>query len=79
MAAVVGSLAYNVTMTLGAAALVRPLRIADAGPIRWPAVATLAALARPIFLAHRGKQPIRRSGVLLLAAYPLYLVLALIA
>ena len=79
VAAVVGSFAYNATMTLGAAALVRPLRIADAGPIRGPAVAMLAALALPIVLAHRDKQLTRRSGVLLLAAYPLYLVLALVA
>ncbi|MBA2386273.1 MAG: sodium:calcium antiporter [Acidimicrobiia bacterium] len=43
VAAVVGSFAYNATMTLGAAALVRPLRIADAGPIRLPAVAMFAA------------------------------------
>lgn len=49
VAAVVDSFAYNATMTLGSAALVRPLRIADAGPIRWPAVAMLAARALPSF------------------------------
>jgi len=53
VAAVVGSFAYNATMTLGAAALVRPLRIADAGPIRLPAVVMLVALALPILLAQR--------------------------
>lgn len=40
VAAVVGSFAYNAT--IGAAALVRPLRVTDAGPVRWPAVAMSA-------------------------------------
>lgn len=79
VAAVVGSFAYNATMTLGAAALVRPLRIADAGPIRGPAVAMLAALAVPIVLARRDQQLARRSGVVLLAAYPVFVLIALAA
>lgn len=78
VAAVVGSFAYNATMTLGAAALVRPLRIADAGPIRLPAVAMLAALALPILLAQRHRRLARGSGVLLLAAYPVFILIALI-
>lgn len=79
VAAVVGSFAYNATMTLGAAALVRPLRIADAGAIRGPAVAMLAALAVPIVLARRDQQLARRSGVILLAAYPVFVLIALAA
>lgn len=79
VAAVVGSFAYNATMTLGAAALVRPLRIADAGPIRLPAVVMLAALALPILLAHRHRRLTRGSGVLLLAAYPVFTLIAVIA
>ena len=78
VAAVVGSFAYNATMTLGAAALVRPLRIADAGPIRLPAVVMLAALALPILLAQRHRRLTRGSGVLLLAAYPVFILIALI-
>ncbi len=78
VAAVVGSFAYNATMTLGAAALVRPLRIADAGPIRLPAVVMLAALALPILLAQRHQRLTRRSGVLLLAAYPAFILVAMI-
>jgi len=77
VAAVVGSFAYNATMTLGAAALVRPLRIADAGPIRLPAVAMLAALALPILLAQRHRRLTRGSGVLLLAAYPAFILVAI--
>lgn len=79
VAAVVGSFAYNATMTLGAAALVRPLHIADAGHIRWPAVAMLAALAMPIVLARRDQQLARRSGVILLATYPVFVLIALAA
>ncbi|MEJ7721849.1 MAG: hypothetical protein WKF58_16115 [Ilumatobacteraceae bacterium] len=78
VAAVVGSFAYNATMTLGAAALVRPLRIADAGPIRLPALVMLAALALPILLAQRHRRLTRGSGVVLLAAYPAFILVALI-
>ena len=77
VAAVVGSFAYNATMTLGAAGLVRPLRIADAGPIRGPAIAMLAALALAILLAQRHQRLTRRAGVVLLAAYPIFLFLSL--
>lgn len=79
VAAVVGSFAYNATMTLGAAALVRPLHIADAGHIRWAAVAMLAALAMPIVLAQRDQQLARHSGVILLATYPVFVLIALAA
>ncbi len=79
VAAVVGSFAYNATMTLGTAALARPLRIADAAPIRLPALAMLTALALPILLAQRHQHLARRSGMLLLATYPLFILIALIA
>lgn len=77
VAAVVGSFAYNATMTLGAAALVRPLRIVDAGPLRGPAVLMLGALVLPIVLATAAHRLDRRAGVLLLAAYPLFVLVAL--
>ncbi|HEX7167772.1 MAG TPA: hypothetical protein VF230_12395 [Acidimicrobiales bacterium] len=79
VAAVVGSFAYNATMTLGAAALVRPLRIADAGVIRAPLVAMLVAFALPIVVTWRTGRLDRRSGVVLLAAYPLFIAVALVA
>lgn len=79
VAAVAGSFAYNATMTLGVAALVRPLRISDADLIRAPAVAMLAALALPVVLARRGGELDRRAGVALLAAYPAFIALSLAA
>lgn len=79
VAGVVGSFAYNATMTLGAAAVVRPLRIADAGPIRIPSLAMLVALAIPIVLAVRRRQLTRTDGLVLLGAYPLFVALALVA
>jgi cation:H+ antiporter len=78
VAAVVGSFAYNATMTLGAAALVRPLAVVDAGRLRVPAVLMLAALVLVVALALRRRALTRPDGVVLLALYPafvLYVVL----
>lgn len=79
VAAVVGSFAYNATMTLGVAALVRPLRVVDAGPIRLPSLAMLAALVLPILLAWRRGELRRTDGLTLLAAYPFFVGLALVS
>lgn len=79
VAAVVGSFAYNATMTLGSAAVVRPLQIADAGPIQLPSLIMLAALVLPIALASRRGHLARRSGIVLLAAYPLFVIAALVS
>lgn len=79
VAAVVGSFAYNATMTLGAAALVSPLVITDAGPIRAPALAMVAALLLALALAARGRELTRPAGVMLLAAYPCFVALSLLA
>lgn len=78
VAAVVGSYAYNATMTLGAAAVVNPLRVADAAPLRLPMMAMLVALAAVLLLASVGASLRRRHGVVLLAAYPVFLALALL-
>lgn len=78
VAAVVGSFAYNATMTLGVAALVRPLRISDASAIRAPAGAMLAALALAIVLALPRGSLGRPAGVGLLAAYPAFVALCLL-
>lgn len=72
VAAVVGSFTYNVTMTLGAGALARPLRIADAATLHGPWVAMLAALALALALAFPRRQLRRGAGIVLLAAYPLF-------
>lgn len=74
VAAVVGSFAYNATMSLGAAALARPLVIADAGLLRGPLVIMLLALVAAIALGARRGQLSRSSGVALLIGYVAFVV-----
>jgi len=70
VAGVVGSFAYNVTMSLGAGALARPLRITDATQLHGPWVAMVACLAGVLALAGiMGRLP-RPAGGALLVAYP---------
>ncbi len=63
-------------MTLGAAAVVRPLRLGDVGPLRAPMVAMVLALAGVLGLS-RGGSLGRRRGVALLGVYALFIVLVL--
>ena len=77
VAGVVGSFAYNATMTLGVAALVRPLRLTDASALRVPSVAMIGALALVILLALRHGQLSRSEGIALLTAYPIFIAIAL--
>lgn len=72
IAAVVGSFAYNATMSLGAAALARPLAIADATLLRGPLVVMLAALVAVIALGVPHGRLSRTAGLALLAAYPVF-------
>ena len=74
VAGVIGSFAYNVTMTLGAGALARPLTIVDAQSLHLPWLAMLAALTLVILLAAPKGQLGRMTGVVLLLAYPLFLL-----
>jgi len=78
VAGVVGSFAYNMTMTLGAAALVRPLRLNNALTLHTPLTFMLASLGLVILLAARRRELSRWAGVVLMLAYPFYLVLVLI-
>lgn len=78
VAGVVGSFAYNVTMTLGAGALARPLAISDATLLRGPWLAMLGALGVVTLLGWRPARLTRRSGVGLLALYPAFVVLVLL-
>ncbi|OIP70444.1 MAG: sodium:proton exchanger [Oscillatoriales cyanobacterium CG2_30_40_61] len=73
VAGVVGSFAYNVTMTLGAAALIRPLNIVDATLLHKPAITMLIALVLVIAIATPKKQISQKSGWFLVASYPLFL------
>jgi cation:H+ antiporter len=75
IAGVVGSFAYNVTMTLGAGALARPLQIPNAASLHAPWIYMLASLAFVLVLSARGGVLGRRSGVALLAAYPVFIAL----
>ncbi len=77
IAGIVGSFAYNMTMTLGAGAVARPLTIADAALLHAPLLAMLAALVLPIALAARTGHLSRGSGGVLLAVYGGFLVLVL--
>ena len=79
VAGVVGSWAYNATMTLGAAAVVRPLQIGEPAPLRLPMVAMVLALVAVLALARRRCSLGPRDGVVLLAAYPAFVALALLS
>jgi cation:H+ antiporter len=72
VAAVVGSFTYNVTMTLGAGALARPLVIADAAALHVPWVLMLASLALVLAAAVPRKELRRGAGIALLGAYPMF-------
>lgn len=78
VAGVVGSFTYNATMTLGAGAIARPLRVADAGLLRGPWALMLAALAVVLALAWRPQRLGRGAGIACLALYPVF-VAAVIA
>jgi cation:H+ antiporter len=73
VAAVVGSFAYNATMTLGAGAVVRPLHLIDATQLHGPWLAMVGSLVLALALALPAGRLSRRGGVVLLATYPLLL------
>jgi len=72
VAAAVGSFSYNVTMTLGAAAVVRPLRLRETPSIHLPVIAMVISLAIVILLAARKSQLRREEGLALLGFYPVF-------
>ena len=76
VAAVVGSFAYNATMTLGAGALARPLVLLDPTSLHLPWLLMLASLAAVLIAGARG-QITRTGGVALLASYPLFIAVVL--
>jgi cation:H+ antiporter len=77
LASVVGSFAYNVTMTLGAGALARPLQVLAADQLHLPLLAMLGALMAVLALALPTGRLTRPAGALLLAAYPAFIALVL--
>ena len=78
VAGVVGSYAYNMTMSLGVGALVAPITIGDATLLHRPLVTMLALLALVIVLAARTGSLTRRDAVVLFAGYPVFVVAALL-
>jgi cation:H+ antiporter len=74
VAGVIGSFAYNVTMTLGAGALARPLTIMDATSLHAPWLAMLAALCLVVLLAAPMARLGRVAGIILLSAYALFVL-----
>ena len=78
IAGVVGSYAYNMTMSLGAGALVAPIAISDSALLHAPLLAMLALMAIAIGLAARHDRLDRRDAVVLLAGYPAFVLISLI-
>jgi cation:H+ antiporter len=77
VAGVVGSFAYNVTMTLGAAALAHPLVLEDVHQLHIPLLAMLASLALVIALAAQRRILTRAHGVALFVAYGAFVLIVL--
>ena len=77
VAGVVGSFAYNVTMTLGAAAIARPLTIVNAGLLHFPLLVMLGALVFVILLATAQGSLGKVAGGVLVAAYPIFIIVLL--
>lgn len=70
VAGVIGSFAYNVTMSLGAGALARPLHIRAATQLHGPWIAMLGSLAAVLVLSIPSGKVSRPAGIALLASYP---------
>ena len=79
VAAVVGSFAYNVTMSLGAAAVVQPLRLANETALRGPWLMMLASLGLVLLLGWRRGSLSRVHGLFLLGLYPVFIAAVVVA
>lgn len=71
VAGVIGSFAYNVTMSLGAGALARPLLITHSAQLHGPWVAMLACLSGILLIAAPARHLSRPAGWALVLAYPI--------
>lgn len=78
IAAVVGSYAYNVTMSLGVGALVAPISLDDGDLLHAPLIGMLALMTLAVILAARRDELGRRDAMMLAAGYPAYVVIALL-
>ena len=78
IAGVIGSYAYNMTMSLGVGALVSPIAINDAGLLHAPLIAMLALLAVAIVIGARNNRLNRRDAYILFAGYPVFVIITLL-
>ncbi len=76
VAGVIGSYAYNMTMSLGAGAIVAPISISDAGLLRAPTIVMLGLLGVAILLAMRHSALGRRESIVLFLGYPAFVAVA---
>lgn len=74
VASVVGSFGYNATMTLGGAAVAHPLRLQNVSSLHAPLLMMLGALVLVLALALPRRRLDRLAGVVLLSAYPLFVL-----
>lgn len=76
-AGVVGSYAYNMTMSLGVGAIVAPVSIQDSTLIHAPLIVMLALMTVAILLAARHHRLDRRDAIVLVAGYPIFVLVGL--
>ncbi len=79
VAGVVGSYAYNLTMSLGAGALIAPIAITDATTIRAPYTAMAVLLTLVLALSTRDQTLRKAHGLILLLGYAGFIATALLA
>lgn len=77
IAGVIGSYAYNMTMSLGVGALVAPISITDNSLLHAPLIVMLALLSVAIAIGVRHQGLGRRDAVVLFAGYPVFVFAAL--
>jgi cation:H+ antiporter len=78
LAGVVGSFGYNMTMSLGAGAVVKPLHLSDATQLRLPAIIMIAIFAGVMALAFPTRRLRRPVGVGLICGYLVFLLVVLL-
>jgi len=78
VAGVVGSYAYNLTMSLGAGALIAPLDIDDAANIRAPFIAMVVLMVAVLALASRHQTLSKAHVPILLVGYAAFIATALL-
>ena len=72
----IGSYAYNMTMSLGVGAIVAPLAISDATLLHTPMIVMLALLGVAILLALRHGTLGRTDSIVLFVGYPVFVAIS---